>query len=280
MSPCGDHIAATDAKQSQRFGLACLVVSCSSILVLYSDTLSTMVSLWTVERYRHAFAVPFLSGFLLWRNRHCLEQPWQFSWIGLCVLVAAVWMWTVSRMTLLQVGEHVALVLMLNGAVWTIVGNRVFRAILFPMAFLAFALPVGRSLVPLLMEITADLASLGLRSVGIPVFREGMVFTLAGGVFEVADVCSGIRYLNVGLTLGTFLAALSFRSAWTRVVYVAAIAVVFVLANGIRAFITMAVASATDMKYLGGVDHIYFGWVMFLIVMMFMFWLASRYADS
>jgi EpsI family protein len=42
----------------------------------------------------------------------------------------------------------------------------------------------------------------------------------------------------------------------------------------------MAVASATRMEYFGGRDHIYFGWLMFGVVMMLIMWIGARFADD
>ena len=105
------------------------------------------------------------------------------------------------------------------------------------------------------------------------------LLVLPGGSFEVADVCSGFGYLNSGLALGALIGYLSFRSPVRFVSYLAFVAVVFVLTNATRAFIVMAVASATEMRVLGGQDHVLFGWFLFLIVMLFLYWLAERYSD-
>jgi EpsI family protein len=56
--------------------------------------------------------------------------------------------------------------------------------------------------------------------------------------------------------------------------------VTLVLTNGVRAYIVMAVASSTNHEYLGGRDHIYFGWLLFGIVMMSIMWIGARYADE
>ena len=51
------------------------------------------------------------------------------------------------------------------------------------------------------------------------------------------------------------------------------------LTNGLRAFIVMAVASATDMRVLAGKDHVIFGWALFLLVMIALYFVAERFSD-
>jgi hypothetical protein len=41
----------------------------------------------------------------------------------------------------------------------------------------------------------------------------------------------------------------------------------------------MFVGSSTNMHWLAGSDHIFFGWVLFLAAMVFMYWLAERFSD-
>src|SRR5690606_24200406 len=42
----------------------------------------------------------------------------------------------------------------------------------------------------------------------------------------------------------------------------------------------MYVASATDMRYLAGRDHVWFGWVLFGIVATILFLVGARWADA
>ncbi len=83
---------------------------------------------------------------------------------------------------------------------------------MFPLAYMFFAVPMGEGLVPKLMSFTADFTLWALRLTGLPVFRDGMFFSIPAGDFEVATACSGIRYLMASFALGTLYAFLSFRS--------------------------------------------------------------------
>src|SRR5690606_7182107 len=75
-------------------------------------------------------------------------------------------------------------------------------------------------------------------------------------------------------------AYLTYASYWKRAAFVAAMCVAMIAANGVRAFIVMLVASATDMRWFAGRDHIYFGWVLFAVVVAAMVYLGGRLADA
>jgi exosortase/archaeosortase family protein len=92
-------------------------------------------------------------------------------------------------------------------------------------------------------------------------------------------VCSGFNYLYSGLALAVLVAHVLFRSWPRRVVFVGVAALAFVACNGARAFIVMAVASASDMSWLVGDDHVIFGWAIFFLVMVGLYFFAERYSD-
>jgi len=161
---------------------------------------------------------------------------------------------------------------------WSLVGNRIFRSIAFPFAFLILAVPFGDGTVPWLMEITADISMGLLQLFGVPVYREGAFMTLPGGSFEVAESCSGFRYLNAGIAISLLAAYLSLSSWLIGAIYVTTFALVCVLLNGVRAFLVMWIASATEMQYMTGYDHVVFGWILFALGMFIMIWAAERFS--
>ena len=56
--------------------------------------------------------------------------------------------------------------------------------------------------------------------------------------------------------------------------------IVFLVINGIRAFLVMAIASASAMRGLGGQDHIVFDWALILIATILLYLLAKHHADA
>jgi exosortase A len=257
-----------------------LVVVCAVVIAVYWGTFTGMASMWTLSSFRHGYVISAISVVLLLRNRRAfVAEPWTGSWLGLLLAGSCVFMWLLAHRVLVQAVEFAAVLGILGSSVLAVVGLRAFRPIVFPLGYLFLALPVGDALVPYLMRITADVSVHGLNMVGLPVLREGMIVTLPNGTFEVADACSGFRYLNAGLALGVLVAHELFRGFWRQASYVAAVAIVFVLTNALRAFVVMLVASGTHMKVFAGVDHMYFGWVLFLVAMVGMYWLAERFSN-
>ncbi len=139
---------------------------------------------------------------------------------------------------------------------------------------------MGRALVPLLMQITADVATEALRLSGVPILRNHMYISIPSGNFEVAKACSGLNYVITGFVLGVLYSFLTYRSWWKRLLSMAAFVVVPIIANGLRVYITIGVSHLTEMDFGPGKEHVTFGRVFFLIVIFAMFWIGRRWRDE
>ena len=261
--------------------LALLIGIFTFLIVVFGGSFSSMWDLWQTSDHRHGLLVFPISAFLIWQKRHELvDVPVIAEPRGLLLVVVVAMMWLLARFTGVQVVEHVAVLAMYPAVIVTLAGWMMVRKLLFPILFLLLATPLGESLIPYLMVITADLSAGLLKLSGIPLLRNGQYMSLPGGEFIVADVCAGLRYLVSGVMLSLLFGYLTYTQQKKRILLVVVTAITMVITNGFRAYIVMAVASASDMKYLGGRDHIYFGWLMFGIVMMLIMWIGARFADE
>jgi exosortase A len=249
-------------------------------IVIYWQSMASIAAQWSSDSYRHGYVIPFVSVILLWRDRacYCTVVP-TGSWIGAGVLVLLVALWLVARATSVQTIEHLSVVLMVSAFALTVLGPSAHRLIWFPLVFLVFMVPVGDSAVPRLMDSTASIAVAALQAAGVPALREGMLVSLPGGTFEVVEACSGYNYLNAGVALGVLVAHLMFSAPWKQIIYVITVVGAFIVVNGVRAFIIMFVGSTTDMHFLVSKDHVFFGWVLFLVAMVLMYCVAERFSD-
>jgi exosortase A len=249
--------------------------------IVYAETFLSMFRLWRSMQHGHGVLVVPIAAFLLWRMRESLAQvPLEATLWGVVPLCALVLLWFVGATVGIQLVEQLAAVLLIPATVVTFLGWPLVRRAMFPLFFLVAAVPIGDGLIPHLMRTTARLATALLTLFGIPVFRQGQFLTLPGGEFEIADVCAGMQYLTAGTIIGVLVAYLTFHSSRKRVICVLAFGVAMVITNAVRAFVVMYVASATQMRYLVGADHVYFGWVLFSAVIAALIYAANRFADA
>jgi EpsI family protein len=101
------------------------------------------------------------------------------------------------------------------------------------------------------------------------------VIAVSAGYFEIAEGCSGMRYVIVSLALAAFF-ALNWYQRWSsRLLLLAAAIVASLVANWIRVYALIVIGDVTDMQhYLIAESHDGFGWVVYIISMAPLLWFA------
>jgi exosortase A len=252
-----------------------------ALLLVYRDTVTAMVGIWArSESFTHAFVVLPLGLWLVWRRREALlaHAPQPSAW-PLLALAAMALLWLLGELAAVNAATQFALVAMLILAVPALTGTAAARSIAFPLAFLLFAVPIGDFLVPQMMLWTADFAVAALRATGIPVYREGQQLFIPSGTWSVVEACSGVRYLMASMMVGTLFAYLNYRSLARRLAFVGVAIAVPIVANWLRAYLTILLGHVTNNELAVGADHLVYGWLFFGVVIVLMFVIGARWAE-
>ena len=252
------------------------------LLLLFGSTALSIAAIWErSETFAHGYIVIPMCIWLAWRQRDSVvgltARPW---WPGVGFVFLAGALWLVARAASAQVVQQFALAFMLQAAIVAVVGTRIAAALVFPIAFLLFAVPAGEAFVPTLIEWTADFTVAALRWSGVPVYREANHFIIPSGAWSVVEACSGIRYIIASAMVGTVYAAVGFRSWKRRAGVLAASLLVPIVANWLRAYMIVMIGHLSSNRLAVGVDHIIYGWLFFGLVMLLFFWVASRWQDQ
>jgi len=264
-----------------RVPLGAVLLLLMSILLLYWETGAAMVHIWIrSETFTHAFVVPPIVAWLIWRKRGELAplQPKPSAW-ALVPMVGAAVLWWLGDLVNVAAATQTALAAMIVACVPLVLGWRVTVTLAFPLAFLFFAVPIGEFMTPTLMHWTADVLVASLRVTGIPVYQEGQQLVIPSGRWAVVEACSGIRYLMATFMVGSLFAYLSYQGTRKRMIFVAISLVLPVLANWVRAYIIVMLGHLSGNKIATGVDHLVYGWVFFGIVILALFFIGARWAD-
>ncbi|PKO89925.1 MAG: exosortase A [Betaproteobacteria bacterium HGW-Betaproteobacteria-10] len=248
----------------------------------YWETAVAMVDIWSrSDTYAHAFIVPPITLWLIWRQRAQVlaEQP-RTSFLLAIPVACTTFLWLLGELTAVNALTQFALVATLVLAIMALLGTSVSKRIAFPLAFLFFSIPFGDFMLPKLMEWTATFTVLALRSSGIPVYQEGLQFIIPTGSWSVIEACSGIRYIIASVTVGTLFAYLNYVSLRRRLIFIAVAIIVPVIANWLRAYMIVMLGHLSGNKLAAGVDHLIYGWVFFGIVIMVMFAIGARWSQD
>jgi exosortase len=254
----------------------------ASVLVLlvawlYWSILFHLAKQWSSDaNFSYAFFVPACSLFILWRDRVRLaQQPRVPSSWGLLIVAFALFVLVVGVLGAELFLSRISLLLLIAGLVISLHGWQLFRAILFPWAFLILMVPIpalvfSQITLPLQM-LASKVAAILLPLAGVPVLREGNVIHLSSMRLEVAEACSGIRSLLSLTTLAIIYGYLVETRMWVRVLLAVASIPIAVAANSLRIVGTGLLVQYWDPDKAQGFFHTFSGWLVFVVSLAMLF---------
>ncbi len=251
-----------------RWPLARLALALAGLLLLtIGDWIAMAEQWWNVSTYSHVLFIGPIAGFLIWQRREVLARlnpaAW---WPGLVLVAGALFLWLLGTLASANTASQLGAVLAMQAAVLTLLGPRVVWSILFPLAYLVLLVPFGDELVPALQMVTAKLVIALTEFSGIPAEIEGVFIDTPVGLFEVAEACSGVKFLVAMFALGVLVDQTCFASWKRRAIFMAAALALPIIANALRAWGTIAIAQVQGIEFAEGFDHIFYGWVFFALV--------------
>jgi len=250
-------------------------------LWLYWTTLVHLVGQWWNDpNFSHGSFVPLFSGFVIWQERDRLARitP-KPSWAGIIVLLAGLGLLVVGRLGAELFLDRSSLLLILAGVVILFLGWNLFRAMLFPWAFLLLMIPIptivfNQITFPLQL-LASKVAAAVLPVLGVPILREGNVINLPSMALEVAEACSGIRSLMSLVTLAIIYGYLMEKRLWVRWLLAVAAVPITVAANDVRIIGTGLLVQYWDPEMAEGYFHASWGWIIFVVSLIMLYALHS-----
>ena len=261
--------------------LAALAIVVALLLLLFRTDLGDLAHIWwTSTTFGHCLFIGPVVAWLVWQRRGELAQLTPVAWWPGLALVAVGGMgWLMGDAGSVSFARHLGLLVMVQGAMVTILGSVVARGLAFPLAYALFLVPFGEGLESPLQTITAAMVVPMLHAVGVPASLDGVMIHGGPYYFEVAEACSGAKFVIAMLAFGVLVANVCFTSWKRRAVFLGLCVVVPVLANGVRAFATIWAANLISLERATGFDHIVYGWVFFGLVMAAVLAIGWRWFD-
>ncbi|CAN5377989.1 hypothetical protein BH20VER3_BH20VER3_02720 [soil metagenome] len=242
-------------------------------LKLYADGhLSTLVWAWQAwnpeTNYEHAKLIPLIALVLVWTSREKLRRaPLGSSRWGLAFVAFGLLLFLVAARTLQARIALVALPFLLFGVVLHVWGRRVARILLFPIAFLFFAVPLNflaQATVSLqFIETGAASAICNLVGIGVRHLGTTIVATDETFRFSIDEGCSGIRSLMAIAMLSAIYGHYAFDRLWKKLANFAAALLFAIIGNAGRLVSIMVVAKWFGQDLAGGPYHSASGFLSF-----------------
>jgi len=253
--------------------LAGLLVSLGALLVLYWSSVRDLVGVWSAsDAYRFLYLILPVSLFIIWSRRERLKRvdPKLRLWAVIPLAVFAG-LWFVSRSAVLSVGEHIALVGMVQSLLLLFLGGRAFQVLFFPFMLLWMMVPLGDLVATPLAALTLELAKPVLGLLG----RDGP----SDAVILVVQECPTLPFVVGNLVITLVFANLAYRRFHRQALLVVASVPVAVFANLVRIVAVLLITDWTGGKIDLVADHRAFGWGVFAVAVLLELALAARFAE-
>jgi exosortase D (VPLPA-CTERM-specific) len=235
------------------------------------DGLTQMWGWWIgAPEYSHGLLIPPVAAFLVWQQKDRLEQMlFCGSWWGVAVVLLGGLLLLLGQFATIYTIIQYAYVVTLCGLVLAFTGTKPFRLLAVPLLILLFMIPLPQFLLANLSTklqlLSSQIGVWFIRLFDISVFLEGNVIDLGGYKLEVAEACSGLRYLFPLMTLG-FLMAYFYKGAlWKRIVLFLSSIPITVFMNSLRVGIIGVTVDRWGAEMAEGFLHEFQGWVIFMI---------------
>ena len=229
-----------------------------------------------LEDMSFAWYVPLFSLYVLWTERRkvldaaAAPSPW-----ALALVLPALFVGFIGTRGVQLRFEEIGFILLLLSIPWVFFGRRTAKAILFPVLFLLFCIPLATFLdiVTVHLRILASSVAYGvLRGFGAEVVQQGTAVLVPKSNFaiDIADPCSGLRSI---FALMAFTAAYAYfnQPTWIRRGLLFATSVpLAVLGNVMRILSICLVGTYASGDFATGFYHDYSGYVVFAVAILLM----------
>jgi exosortase len=265
---------------------AATVLAAVLFLALYAPTVVWLWGRWTMSVWHnaHGLLIPFVVAYFAYQELEARRHlPARSSAWGFALLVPAMLLQALDAGMHTELLSAVSLVVAIPGLSLLFLGGERTRAIAFPLAFLAFALPIPLALTEqihlVLRHIVADGTAALVPLLGVPVFQEGTTLHLAVGPVQVADACSGFSTLYASVAVA-FLTAYSTPSTARRALVLLIAAPLAIISNVLRVTFLVLMVVWSGAGILESWIHPASGLATFALALPIIFWLGGSEGRS
>jgi exosortase D (VPLPA-CTERM-specific) len=277
-----DHLAAPGGAAGRLAGPAWLVLAVLATLPLFGFGLTGLAAAWARPEFSHGPVIPCLSFYMFLHELKAVppaSAPVTDRWPGVLVVVAALLLALLGNLVQIDDLVFYALILWTAGLILVGFGWRRGRVFWPSVLHLVFMLPLPQFLywqVNTTLQFLSSEVGVGLvRLMGVPVFLDGNVIDLGVYKLQVAEACSGLRYLFPIMSFTYVFAVLYRGPVWHKLVLLLSAVPLAVLMNAVRIGAIGLLVDRFGIEQAEGFLHVFEGWVIFLACIAILFGMAK-----
>ena len=254
-------------------GFLLFVLLVLAAVPVFAAGVAELLAAWSTAEYSHGPLIPLVSLYLFLREMRRMPPPAPAArvrdrWPGVLVMAAALALAILGNLTAIPDIVAYAIILWVSGLVLAGFGWERGRRHQLPVLHLIFMLPLPQVLYWQISTALQGVSSvIGVAIVdlaGIPVYLDGNVIDLGVYKLQVAEACSGLRYLFPILSFSYLFAILYRGPLWHKAALLVSAAPIAVAMNAIRIGIIGVLVDAYGIAQAEGFLHLFEGWAIFL----------------
>jgi exosortase D (VPLPA-CTERM-specific) len=262
-------------------GLALFLLLCVASFPIFWFGFESLIAAWSTPEYSHGPLIPIISLYLFLRElRRAPPAPDRVTdrWPGVLVIAAALGIGVIGNLARIPDIVTYGFIIWVGGVVLTVFGwQRGIRHQL-PVFHLVFMLPLPQVLYwnmnVFLQGVSSELGVWFIKLAGVPVFLEGNVIDLGVYKLQVAEACSGLRYLFPILSFSYLFSILYRGPLWHKAVLLLSAAPLTVFMNSFRIGIVGVMVNYFGIEHAEGFSHFFEGWIIFVACVLILFGMA------
>ena len=253
-----------------------VAVNLALLFFVFRDSVAGTIDTWlTSDEYNFGPIVPPVAALMIWRDLRRCDRPFAGGWLGVVLAVVGLLLGILEFLTHTRFPGQLGFFVAVAGAIVAWQGGPRSRAIWPALVFLMFGLPmaagVQTQLTAFLQLISSQGAVAILRAVSITVLREGNIIDLGLMKLEVAEACSGLRYL-FPLASFAFLSAYIFVAPrWARLLIFLSSVPITIAMNIFRIALTGVLVENFGAPAAEGFFHAFEGWAVYCLCLVLLF---------
>ncbi len=219
------------------------------LFLFYWPSFRWLVSSWlSSDYYSHGFLIPVISGFFAWTKRDQLKDR-EPSIFGTYALALGAGLYILGFAQDMRVVVALSFLIVLFALILSIFGIRTVRAMLFPLAFLLFMIPMPfvQDLGYRLQDISVTYSAWVLKTAGLPITSTSPEIHMEGTTFTISLACSGINSLIALLAMSALYVYLLKGPIYRRTTILALAFPIAILANVARIAVIILIAYYRDV---------------------------------
>ncbi len=246
-----------------------LIAAAIVLVIVFRQSLALMVGWWESPEYSHGYMIPVVALFLLWQRLNELPTATQRgSWWGTAALLAGLAAFLLGELSAIYTVIQYGFLLSLFGITLAFFGRSTMRVLWVVLVYLIFMIPLPNflyfNLSSQMQLISSEIGVAVIRLFGISVFLEGNVIDLGSMQLQVAEACSGMRYLFPLMSFGFLIAYLYRGPFWQRAMIFLTTIPITILMNSFRIGVIGVTVEYWGIGMAEGFLHDFEGWVVFM----------------